>query len=161
MSAILSDCSLYRYRLEREVNTDANLVYAYFGINPSTADAVDDDRTVEKWIGFTERNDGKRFIVGNVFALRSTDVKALSTTPDPLGPDNLAHIQSIIDEADILVPCWGARGKISKSLHVHLDALMERLLASKKPVLCFGKTKSNDPAHPLYVAYATSLIKYC
>jgi putative transcriptional regulator len=47
MSAILSPCSLYRYKLEREVNQTGKLVIAYFGVNPSTADASNDDQTVE------------------------------------------------------------------------------------------------------------------
>ena len=35
MSAIVSPCGLYRYRLERTVGM-AGPVYAFFGINPST-----------------------------------------------------------------------------------------------------------------------------
>jgi hypothetical protein len=142
------------------VSKQGKIVIAYFGVNPSTADASIDDHTVKKWRGFSERNDAKRFIVGNVFAYRATNVKELSLVDDPIGPDNIAHIQSVIDEADVLVPCWGDRGKLKKHLHVHLDALMERLLTSNKPVMCFGKTKLNDPLHPLLVAYATSLMKY-
>ncbi len=46
MSAILSPCGRYRYRLEREVQADGR-VFAYFGINPSTADADLDDATEE------------------------------------------------------------------------------------------------------------------
>ncbi len=47
MTAVLSPCSLYRYRLERDVQL-AGQVFAYFGINPSTADATLDDATVRK-----------------------------------------------------------------------------------------------------------------
>ena len=160
MSAILSPCSMYRYRLTREVNQTGKIVIAYFGVNPSTADASNDDQTVKRWRGFAERNDAKRFIVGNVFAYRATDVKELSHVEDPIGPDNNAHIQSLIDEADVLVPCWGGRKKLRKHLHVHLDALMQRLLQSNKPVMCLGKTATNDPLHPLMVAYATKLSKW-
>lgn len=35
MSAILSPCGLYRYRLERTVGMEGP-VYAFFGVNPST-----------------------------------------------------------------------------------------------------------------------------
>jgi hypothetical protein len=72
VNAIISPCGLYRYRLERTVAMTGP-VYAFFGVNPSTADASIDDATVRKWIGFTKKWGGSRFIVGNVFAYRSTD----------------------------------------------------------------------------------------
>ena len=50
MSAIISPCGLYRYRLERTVAMEGP-VYAFFGINPSTADASVDDATVRNRAG--------------------------------------------------------------------------------------------------------------
>ena len=83
-SAIISHCGKYRYRLDRMVS-DSGPVYAFFGVNPSTADASVDDATVRKWRGFVQRWGGSRFIVGNVFAYRATDVKELATAVDPFG----------------------------------------------------------------------------
>lgn len=70
MSAIISKCGMYRYRLERDVQPEG-LVFGYFGVNGSTATATEDDHTVRKWIGFTKVNGGRRFIVGNAFAFRA------------------------------------------------------------------------------------------
>ena len=78
MNAVISNCGMYRYRLDRTVS-DSGPVFAFFGVNPSTADASSDDSTVRKWRGFTQRWGGSRFIVGNVFAYRSTDVRQLAT----------------------------------------------------------------------------------
>lgn len=64
MTAIISPCGKYRYRLDRSV-ADSGPVYAFFGVNPSTADASIDDATVRKWRGFISRWGGSRFIVGN------------------------------------------------------------------------------------------------
>ena len=72
-SAIISHCGTYRYRLDRMVS-DSGPVYAFFGVNPSTADASVDDATVRKWRGFVQRWGGSRFIVGNVFAYRATGI---------------------------------------------------------------------------------------
>ena len=83
-SAIISHCGKYRYRLDRMVS-DSGPVYAFFGVNPSTADASVDDATVRKWRGFVQRWGGSRFIVGNVFAYRATDVNELATAVDPFG----------------------------------------------------------------------------
>jgi hypothetical protein len=54
MSAVISPCGLYRYRLERHGLSGAGGV-AWIMVNPSTADATQDDATIRKVIGFTER----------------------------------------------------------------------------------------------------------
>jgi hypothetical protein len=79
VNAIISACGAFRFRLERDVQMEG-LTFAYFGVNPSTADATSDDATVRKWNGFTKVNGGRRFIVGNVSAFRATDVRALGAT---------------------------------------------------------------------------------
>jgi hypothetical protein len=137
-----------------------SVVFAFFGVNPSTADAVDNDPTVRKWIGFSDRNDARRFIVGNVFALRSTDVRALALHVDPVGPDSDLHLTSIIREADILVPCWGNRSKLPKTIHYRLDDVVRMIFAAGKPVRIWGTTKSGDPLHPLMLSYHTPLVEW-
>lgn len=159
MSAIISQCGKFRYRLERDVQMDG-LTFAYFGINPSTADATLDDATVRKWIGFTKINGGRRFIVGNVFAFRSTDVKALMRTDDPFGPANRLHLLRIADDADVLVPCWGDTKKVTGPLRHAFGHLLVELLATGKPVKTFGLTAGGDPKHPLMLSYDTKLIEW-
>ncbi|MCK2122169.1 DUF1643 domain-containing protein [Pseudomonas sp. PNPG3] len=158
MSAIISPCGLYRYRLEREVQA-RGLTFAYFGINPSTADASLDDATVRKWKGFTLRNGGRRFIVGNVFAFRATDVKRLAahTTQSAQGPDWALHMDQIMADADVLVPCWGASGKIPAHLRGELDKMLAKLQASGMMVMTFGVTACGQPKHPLMLPYDTPL----
>ena len=158
MTAILSKCRKYRYQLSRDVDMFADQIYAYFGINPSTADESIDDATVKRWIGFTERFNGKCFLVGNAFAFRATDVNELASAIDPIGPENNCHLMRIIDQADILVPCWGSKHKIPKELHSRRDEVMSLLKDSGKPVKAFGFTASGDPKHPLMLSYATTLI---
>jgi hypothetical protein len=160
VSAIISPCGRYRYRLERTVAMEGP-VYAFFGINPSTADASVDDATVRKWIGFTKKWGGSRFIVGNVFAYRATNVKALATVNDPYGAGIGAHITSIIEDADILVPCWGNTAKVPRQLRDAFAVLMDALVSSGKPVCHFGKTNVGDPKHPLMLAYDTELLAWC
>lgn len=117
MSAIISACGLYRHRLDRECCDPfpGSKVFAYFGVNPSTADASRDDATVRKWRGFTQRNNGHKFIVGNLFSYRATDVRELVNDSVDCEAVHWAHIHQIIAEADILVPCWGNSSKIPRS----------------------------------------------
>lgn len=156
MSATISPCGLFRYRLEREVQKDGR-VFAFFGVNPSTADSNIDDHTVRKWTGFSKINGAARFIVGNVFAYRSADVHALQSAVDAVGPLNSKHLLAIASDADVLVPCWGRRGKIPKELHHHLDRTLTLLKSTGKPLLVFGLTKSGDPLHPQTLSYSTPL----
>ncbi|RKR26840.1 hypothetical protein C8C93_2090 [Acidovorax sp. 93] len=161
MSAILSPCGLYRYRLDRQLTMGDGPVYAFFGVNPSTADASLDDATVRKWTGFCKRWGASRYVVGNVFAYRATDVKELAKVEDPHGPDIGDHITDIITEADILVPCWGNTSKVPPALQDFFDVLADALLSSGKPVRCFGLTKAGDPLHPLMLGYDTPLVPWC
>lgn len=156
MSAILSPCGLYRHRLEREVQA-VGKVFAFFGVNPSTADATLDDASVRKMRGFTLRNGGRRFILGNLFALRSTDPRALALANDPFGPDWQSYLADIIAAADVLVPCWGSLSKMPAALRGAPADLLAQLLASGKPVLHFGLTACGQPRHPLMLGYDTPL----
>jgi hypothetical protein len=156
--AVISACARYRYRLEREIGSSGP-VFAFFGVNPSTADATVDDHTVRKWKGFTKAWGGSRFIVGKVFAFRATAVGELARVQDPVGPDNDRHLDAIAREADILVPCWGKRDKAPKAMHPRFDLILQRLVASGKLVLCLGVTRGGDPLHPLALPYSTPLIQ--
>jgi hypothetical protein len=161
MSAVISPCGNYRLRLDRDCGMafEGGRVFAYFGVNPSTADDVRNDPTVSKWIGFTKRNGGNRFIVANVFSYRSTDVRALAHLGDAVfGPDHWLYINQIIAEADVLVPCWGATTKVPKKLRGEFKVLLDVLHQSGKPVLHFGKSTGGDPLHPQFLPYSTPLI---
>jgi len=159
MSAVFSPCRNYRYRLDRPV-ADAGIVIAFFGVNPSTAAEDEEDSTTRKWRGFCKVNGARRYIAGNPFAYISTDVRRLSEVTDPIGPDNLRHTAAIIEDADLLVPCWGNRSKLPPKLRPHLHSLEFVLRASGKPMKIFGLTKSGDPMHPLMLGYGTPLVQW-
>lgn len=156
-SAVISPCGLFRYRLDREV-AETGIVIAYYGVNPSTASGEAEDQTTMKWRGFSIRNGARWYIAANPFAFRSTDVRGLASADDPVGPNNEQHLLEIIKEADVHVPCWGDRAKVSKYLRYHFDKLLKLLRESGKPLKCFGLTKGGDPLHPLMLGYDTPLI---
>jgi len=84
-------------------------------------------------------------------------VHVLKAVADPIGPHNDWHLQRIVAEADLLVPCWGAAAKAPGIVGERVAALRELLLASGKPVKVFGLTKCHQPKHPLMLGYATPL----
>lgn len=158
-SAVISPCETFRYRLDRAVQS-SGLVFAYFGVNGSTATASEDDQTVRKWIGFTKVYGGRCFIVGNLFGFRARDVNELARCADPVGPDNDRYLAEIIEASDVLVPCWGSRDKLPNRLRPRIGTVEKMLRASSKPIKVFGFTKSGDPKHPLTLGYNTKLIDW-
>lgn len=156
MSAIISDCGLYRYTLARDVGMDGPR-FLFLGVNPSTADATADDATVRKWVGFVKRWGGRSFSVGNAFAYRATDVRALASVEYPIGLYNDWHIMQMAVRADVIVPCWGNSDKVPPRLRSRFGFVLSMLQGADKPIKCFGRTKSGDPMHPLMLSYSTPL----
>ncbi len=152
-SAIISECSLYRYRLERGIGP----AVAFIMVNPSTADAHYDDATIRKCIGFTKRLNRQRFIVGNLFAYRATDVKVLRTAPDPIGPDNDRHLEEILRGAVTTIVAWGSLLKMPVNLRdrwKHVVSIADRFNIELK---CLGVNNDGHPRHPLTTTYETPL----
>lgn len=156
MSAIISPCGTYRYRLEREGPGEG--ATAIIMVNPSTADAANDDATIRKLKGFGERYQWGRLIVGNVFAYRATDVRELATAADPYGPDNGYRLAEIFLDAQRLIFAWGPVAKLPKRLRTkwrevyHLAQSMHL-----EPQSIGAPAKDGHPCHPLMLPYTSEL----
>ncbi|ELZ96619.1 DUF1643 domain-containing protein [Haloferax sulfurifontis] len=141
--AVLSDDGTYRYRLSRTWDADKPTV-AFVMLNPSTADATDDDPTIRRCLGFAKEWGFGSLTVANLFALRSTDPDALAGHADPVGPENDAHLQDVCDSAERVVVAWGAKGSLRDRAALVADLLDDRDLYA------LDTTKAGHPAHPLY-----------
>jgi hypothetical protein len=159
VSAVISDCGFYRYRLERHALSGAGSV-AWIMVNPSTADAKADDPTIRKVIGFSERMDAGWAIVGNKFAFRAKDVNALKFARDPVGPDNDEHLSSIIADAGRVIVAWGPLAKLPPTLRRRWYKIAHIADAIGKPLMCFGTAQDGHPRHPLMLAYDTPLVEW-
>ncbi|MGF6870951.1 DUF1643 domain-containing protein [Paraburkholderia sp. MM5477-R1] len=97
MSAIISECGGYRYILTRAADSMCPMKTAavFVMLNPSTADEEQDDPTIRRCRGFARLWDCNGISVANLYALRSTDPAGLWVHPDPVGPDNDAHLCQI------------------------------------------------------------------
>lgn len=151
--ATLSPCGRYRYRLHRQWTAgDHNVLWLM--LNPSTADATNDDPTIRRCMAFSKAWGYEGMYVGNLYALRSTDPEALRTPPggiDPVGPENHKHLREMAAWADLIVAGWGSHKMATP------DVVTAAWKATGKNLWCLGYTKNRSPRHPLYVASATKL----
>lgn len=155
-SAILSPCGLYRYHLRRDWTAAPPLVWIM--LNPSTADAEQDDPTIRRCIAFAKAFGYGGIEVVNLFALRSPSPADLLDSScagiDPVGPNNDDTLRVVIvDCGYTLVAAWGAHKLASPRARV-----IERMAAGR--LLCLGTTKDGSPRHPLYVKASQPLVPY-
>jgi hypothetical protein len=152
--ATYSPCGRYRYVLWRAWRSGTDTLL-WIMLNPSTADDLgNNDPTIERCERRARAWGYGAMTVVNLFALRSTDPKALRAEPDPVGPDNDRHIIERTAGAAMILCAWGAIG----AHHARADAV-RRLLAGQT-LHCLGRTGSGEPAHPLYLPYTRTPIPF-
>lgn len=155
--ADISSCGKYRYSLWRIWSSDKPHAL-FIMLNPSTADASEDDATIRRCIGFTREWGYGGLYVANLFALRSTDPAALRHFIDPVGLKNDQYIKELAQGAGVIVLAWGNHGEYKRRADEVLNILY-RLKAVRLKVHHFGLTNQFQPKHPLYLPKDAGLIK--
>lgn len=160
--AELSDCGHYRYLLWREWDA-ARPPLGWIMLNPSTADARQDDPTIRRCVAFAKRDGYGGVRVANLYSLRATH-PYLSRASDPIGgPDG--------DPWGWLTP-WGPGARVCHDValawgnltNLRKGSRRARSVIDKAPsdvrLLCLGTTKSGQPRHPLYLAGDAPFVAY-
>ena len=157
--AIISKDCLYRYSLERTWDTSKERVL-FIMLNPSTADAIKDDATIKKCVGFARRWGYGGITVGNLFALRSRDPHGLLGPHDPVGPKNNSYLEQLAAECPVVVAAWGNSGKKPGLRHLfqERESFTKKLLQGRMQSL--GTNKDGTPKHPVLPGYKTPLEPY-
>lgn len=132
----------YRYWLWRTWDRKKPVV-AFIMLNPSTADETTLDNTCRRCRNYAEDWGYGTLIVGNIFALRSTDPSNLYDHPDPIGPDNDEHLLRIVDVSDKVIGAWGVHGS-------HMDRATEVYEMVDTEIYALSLSKEGHPKHPLY-----------
>lgn len=159
MSAIISKCGRYRYRLDRSGYGLGNT--AIIMVNPSTADAETDDATIRKLKGFGHKNAWGDLVVGNLFAFRATDVRDLATERDPIGPTNDSHLLRILRNSEQVIVAWGALGKLPKHLQTRWQQVVKLIESTGHVPKCIGAPLGDGhPRHPLMAGYALPIQRW-
>lgn len=152
-AAKVSECGQYRYWLARdwyECDGPANpLVFVM--LNPSTADAEQDDATITRCMRRAAQLGFNGIRVVNLFAFRSTDPAKLLEVADPVGPENDRIIMNVCRGQKMVVAAWGEEKPHVAPRAAAVKALMRTL---DVPLHALALTKAGHPRHPLYVSYS-------
>ena len=157
--ALFGSSMEHRYTLTRKWAAGrARKRIVWIMLNPSTADADQNDPTIARTISFSKKWAFSDLVILNIFALRSTDPAALKTHIDPIGPLNDHYIRKTVKSADLVVAGWGVHGAFldrgREAARLVLDS------SSHGELWCLGVTKDGHPKHPLYIAGDTDLRKF-
>lgn len=153
-NAVISRCEKYRYLLTRQWANSRPDQVLWIMLNPSTADATQNDSTIRKCMGFSARIGYQRLAVVNLFAHRSTSPLDMKKAANPIGPDNDTFIRQEIAKSAIIIAAWGAHGDFQDR------GLQVMKMVRPRSAVCFGKTENNQPLHPLLIEYARKLRPY-
>jgi len=149
--ATISDCGRYRYTLSRIWNEKLRLIL-FIGLNPSTADAEEDDPTIRRMTRFALDWRFGGMLVGNLFAYRATDPKDLTECEEPVGRFNNYWLEIMSQKVSIKVACWGAHGTLLKR--------DKQVLSMLDSFFIFGLNQDGTPKHPLYLPADTGLLPW-
>lgn len=153
-----SPARTYRYLLTRIWDTTVPPV-VFVMLNPSTADAFDDDATIRRLAGpkgFARRWQRGGVIVVNLFALRSKNPERLRRHHDPVGPYNPQFVRQAVQETDLVVAAWGGGGVLANR-GIDMACSLRKAGVELKALRV---TSTGQPWHPLYVPADTELIDY-
>ena len=151
-SAIISECQNYRYSLER-IWDETKPIIGFIGLNPSTADDVEDDSTIHKCIKFAELWGAGGICMTNLFAYRATNPADMMDQENPVGSENDSYLAALPGKTSKIVACWGNNG-------VHNDRANRIKDLLKGDLFCLAINKTGEPIHPLYVKGTTDLIPF-
>ncbi len=156
--AVLSDCEKYRYELKRTWDDNKPKVM-FIMLNPSTADAEQDDPTIRRCINYAKDWGYGGIYVGNLFAFRATDPKDLLRAEEPIGTDNLQYLKSMQAECEITICAWGNGDIVKKLINKH-NPDYNPLQQINNKIYCLELSNTGTPKHPLYLRKDLKPIKY-
>ena len=151
--AVVSACGKYRYTLEREWADGPTATFVM--LNPSTANAFEDDPTIRRCRQFAAREGCGGMTIVNLFAWRATKPENLPRdVATRFGPLNADYVHGAINAGrGPVIAAWGSWRPYREPRNDPGAWLLERY----PDLLCLGVTANGSPRHPLYLAGDTPL----
>ena len=157
--AVFSPCRKYRYSLWRrwdcrrtlfDITSTGDDLCGFIGVNPSTADEIENDRTVSRCITFARDWGFTGMVMLNCFGYRNTDPEIMFAEDEPVGPENNDALEYFVNRLPRIVAAWGNAG-----LHRGRSTEVRQILRGRDNVFHLGMTEAGEPKHPLYLLRTT------
>ena len=157
MTAFFDETGTYRFHLMRDLTpltipTVAHpgaTVCTFIMLNPSTADANNDDPTIRRCRNFALGWGFSHLSVVNLSPYRSTSPYKLirHETPKEVIEQNRRFVNVAVTTSTVSIAAWGAFDleKVAGASEVIQD-----LEEANVSVYCLERTKNGHPRHPLY-----------
>lgn len=150
-SAVISKDDQYRFALHRQWKPgDKRAVWVM--LNPSTADANEDDPTIRRVVGYSMDWGMDGCTVVNLSPFRATEPADMlkHVEPESIIKQNFGYIDSECywNQPEIVMCAWGTKAPVrGKIMTKHLLKLGARLNVLRL-------TAERQPSHPLYLSKA-------
>ena len=145
----------YRYWLHRDLAAQGDTGLVFVMLNPSTANATEDDPTVRRCMDFGRRWGFRELTVVNLFALRATHPAELRRHgAEAIGERNDEMLRWLRQHpaTTCMAAAWGNHG-----MHLGRDAAVMPII---QPAMALKVTQRGCPYHPLYVRKSALLSPY-
>jgi hypothetical protein len=150
--AVISGDGAYRYTLARTWEPNVERL-GFVMLNPSTADAMVDDPTIRRCMGFARRQGFGGIRVVNLFAYRATKpadlLAAHAAGVDVTGGAAADEWIARMNNDKPIVFAWGAVLARTRWHEQRVDEIVRTL--DRPRIFALGTTKDGHPRHPLYL----------
>jgi hypothetical protein len=151
--AILDHSRRYRFLLWRFWDDRPRMLF--IGLNPSTANELQDDPTVRRLCAFAQSWGYGGLYACNVFSQITPYPKELCLET-AIHPADTHVIKMVVELTSLIVCGWG--DGIEKAPHGIARA--NTIKGFLKAPMCFGLATRGNPKHPLYMKKDTELEEY-
>ena len=153
-TAVVSRDGRFRYRLGRRWGAGRTL--AFVMLNPSTADADNDDPTIRRCIAFAKLHGFDGIDVVNLYAYPATKPVDLKRAGYIVGAENDTHIREAARTAGAVCVAWGDN---AAGLYRPYEVL-EILASEEVEPMVLDLTARGIPRHPLMLRADCKLQAY-
>ena len=151
--AVMDHTRQYRFLLWRFWDERPRVLFV--GLNPSTANELENDPTVGRWCGFAKAWGYGGFYACNLYPYVTAFPKELAAAMS-IHKANIPAIKMASGLVVLTVACWGDGIKQV----ANGSPVAEHIKSILNEPMCFGLTQSGNPKHPLYLNSNTELVEY-
>lgn len=147
--AKFSDCGKHRLLLWR-IWDDSKPLIMFIGLNPSTANAKEDDNTIRRVKSIAEYNGYGGIYMTNLFTFISTDPKKLNIYQGNIF-DSDFYLKTTAEASNCIVAAWGNFKVFGRDIQI--KRMFPEMVALKI-------NKNGSPKHPLYCRTDSKFVNF-